>query len=190
MTIARYFVFAWLALSSVAADAAVEMKIVTAKGFVAFTVEDNWAVQTIQTRMPIATGAFQIPNAADNGTKDSTNLAILLFQTDSDKAREKFDSPIKQYGASAPVIESFGEWTIYRQEAKQGDTLYSIVDAKRKDVADVSVAVRLAWPHLAANPKGYDAEMDALFRTFLTSIRGDVGPYVPRDGEVIRRPVN
>jgi hypothetical protein len=189
MTIARYVGVVCIALWAMSADAAVEMKILTAKGFVAFTVENNWAVQTMQSRMPIAMGAFQIPNAADNGTKDSTNLAVMLFEASSDKAREKFEAPVKQYGSSAPAGESFGEWTIYHQEAKQGDTLYSIVDAKRKDVADVAVAVRLAWPHLASNTERYDAEMEALFRAFLGSVRGDVGPYVPRDGEVIRRPV-
>jgi hypothetical protein len=189
MTIVRYFVLVCMTLSSMSADAAVEMKIVTAKGFVAFTVEDNWVVQTMQTRMPIAMGAFQIPNAADSATKDSTNLALLLFQAESDKAREKFEAPIKQYGVSAPIAESFGEWTIFHQEAKQGDTLYSILDAKRKSVADVSVAVRLAWPHLAGNSKGYSDEMEAVFRAFLTSLRGGMGSYVPRDGDVIRRPV-
>ena len=186
----RSVVFLFLALCSASIEAAVEMKIVTTAGFVAFTVEDNWSVLTVQSRMPIATAAYQIPNAADNGTKDSTNLAAMLFEASSDRAREKFEAPVKQYGSSAPAREAFGEWTIYRQEGKQGDTLYSIFDAKRTGVADVSVVVRLAWPHLAGNPKGYNAEMEALFRAFLKSIRGGMGVPVPRDSEVIRRPVN
>jgi hypothetical protein len=178
-----------MALCSTSVYAAVEMKIVTTTGFVAFTVEDNWFVQSMQSRMPIAAGVFQIPNSAHNGTKDSTNLIVMLFEANSDRAREKFESPIKQYGVIAPESESFDEWTIYRQDAKQGDTIYSILDAKRKAVADVSVSVRLAWPHLGPNSKGYNVEMQSLFRAFLKSIRGGIGPYVPRDGEVIRRPV-
>lgn len=76
----RSGVFLFLALCSASIEAAVEMKIVTTAGFVAFTVEDNWSVLTVQSRMPIATAAYQIPNAADNGTKDSTNLAAMLFE--------------------------------------------------------------------------------------------------------------
>jgi hypothetical protein len=188
-TVAKCFFSLGIALCSTSVYAAVEMKIVTTTGFVAFTVGDNWSVQSMQSRMPIAAGVFQIPNSADNGTKDSTNLIVMLFQADSDKAREKFESPIKQYGAVAPESVPFDEWIIYRQVAKQGDTIYSILDAKRKAVADVSVSVRLAWPHLGPNSDAYGVEMESLFRAFLKSVRGGVGTYVPRDGEVIRRPV-
>jgi hypothetical protein len=178
-----------MALFSTAACAGVEMKIVTAKGFVAFTAEENWHVQSMQSQMPIAAGIFQIPNSADVGTQDSTNLIVMFYQLDSEKGRAKFDAPVKQYGPVAPTIDSFEEWTIYRQDAKQGNTLYSIWDAKKGGVADVSVSVRLAWPHLDASSKSYAVEMDTLFRGFLKSIYGSLGPYVPRDGEVIRRPV-
>jgi hypothetical protein len=189
INVARYFLSLGMALCATFANAAVEMKIVTTTGFVAFTVGDNWSVLSMQPRLPIAAGVFQIPDSADVGTKDSTNLIVMLFQADSEKAREKFDSPIKRLGDGDPENESFDDWTIYRQQAKQGDTLYSILDAKRKGVADVWVSVRLAWPHLGSNSDGYNVEMEALFRTFLRSIRWGLGSYVPRDDEVIRRPV-
>ena len=85
-------------------------------------------------------------------------------------------------------MESLPDWTIHRQKAKQGGTVYSILDAKRDRVADVSVSVRLAWPRLAANSASYDANMESTFRGFLTSIHGAIGPYTPAEGEVIRRP--
>jgi hypothetical protein len=178
-----------MALSSAAACAGVEMKIVTPKGFVSFTAEENWHVQSMQSQMRIAAGIFQIPNSADAGTQDSTNLIVMFYQLDAEKGRAKFDAPVKQYGAVAPTTDSFEEWTIYRQDAKQGHTLYSIWDAKKNAVADVSVSVRLGWPHLDASSKTYAVEMDALFRAFLKSVYGSLGPYVPKDGEVIRRPV-
>jgi hypothetical protein len=188
-TPAKVLICIVMALSSAAACAGVEMKIVTAKGFVAFTAEENWHVLSMQSQMPIAAGVFQIPNSADSGTQDSTNLAVMFYQLDSEKGQAKFAVPVKQYGSVAPTSDFFEEWTIYRQEAKQGNTLYSVWDAKKNAVADVSVSVRLAWPHLDASSKTYAAEMDALFRAFLKSIYGGLGPYVPRDGEFIRRPV-
>jgi hypothetical protein len=157
------------------ANAAVDMKIVTPKGYVAFTVGDNWTTIAMQTKLPIATAAFQLPNPNDNGTSDSTNLAIMLYEPDSDKARDSFEAEVKQYGPKAPLVQSLKKWTIYRQEAKQGNTPYSIIDAKRKDVGDVWVSIRLAWPHLAGNPKSYDSEMESTFRAFMNSIYGRIG---------------
>ena len=187
--LARVLICMVMAFSSAAAWADVEMKIATAKGFVAFTAEESWRVLSMQTHMPIAAGAFQIPSSADAGTQDSTNLIVVFYELDSEMARAKFEAPVKQYGSAAPTSDFFEDWTIYRQEAKQGNTLYSIWDAKRKrGVADASVSVRLAWPHLDASSKTYAVEMDALLRAFLNSIHGGLGPYVPKDGEVIRRP--
>jgi hypothetical protein len=85
-------------------------------------------------------------------------------------------------------FESLEGWKVYRQEALQRDTTYSIWDAKNSDVADVSVSVRMAWPHLAKNSPDYVAEMDRTFRAFLASVRGGMGEYKPREGEVLHRP--
>ncbi|HME70609.1 MAG TPA: hypothetical protein VKM54_12170 [Myxococcota bacterium] len=109
------------------------------------------------------------------------------FNPDSEKARDALKRVGEHYGQAEPKVESFKEWTIYRQEAKQGEVVYSLLDAKR-NVADVAVGVRLAWPHLRNNPPGYDAEMEVTFRSVLDSIYGNIGPYQPKPGEVIRRP--
>jgi hypothetical protein len=55
-------------------------------------------------------------------------------------------------------------------------------------VADVTVAVRLAWPHLADNPRDYAQRMEATFRGVLDSVHGGIGLPEPRIGETIRRP--
>jgi hypothetical protein len=177
-----------LALSPTGANAIVEMKIFTGKGFVGFSVDDNWPVLSMQTELPVAAALFQLPNSADEGTPHSTNLVLMLYDTKSERGRTAFEGTVKQYGKTAPQAESVEGWTIYRQKAKQGDTLYTILDATREDVADVSASVRLAWPHLVNNTATYEAEMESVFRAFLTSVHGSIGPYTPRPGEGIWRP--
>lgn len=163
------------------------MKIFTTGGYVEFTVGGDWAVLSMQSTLPIATAMFQIPNPADAGTPDSTNLVLLLFDPRSEIARAKFDAIVLHQG-STPIEQTYGPWTTFRQEADQGATRYTILDAKRVDVGDVSASVRLAWPHLKENAAGYDESMEAMFREFLNSVEGKLGPNVPQPGEVIRRP--
>jgi hypothetical protein len=104
------------------ASADVEMNIVTNKGYVAFIVGDDWAVVSMQTKLPIAAAAFQIPNPAERGTSDSTNLAIVLYDAQSKKARSAFDSSVTVPGSKPPQPERYAEWTVWRQESSQGST--------------------------------------------------------------------
>ncbi len=169
------------------ARADVEFKMVTSGGFVAFTVADHWPVLSMATKPPIMSAVLQLPNVADERTPDSTNLAIRFFDLRMDAARDKFRVVGKQIGDSAPAVETFEEWTVYRQRARQAETEYTILDAKR-ELKSLSVTVRLAWPHLARNSPTYDDEMEQTFRSVLTSIREHVGAWEPGENEVIRRP--
>lgn len=182
------FAFALLTLYCATTIADVKLTIVTKGGSVAFTVGNDWPIITMQSKLPIAVAGFQIPNPADEGTPESTNLVFMLYDLSTERGRAVFEEPIKQYGVESPKIEQFGEWVLYRQEALQGETRYTIIDAKRNNVADVSVSARLAWPHLESNPKTYDAHMESVFRFFLGSVRGELGQYTPRQNEVIQRP--
>lgn len=166
----------------------VVMKIFTPKGFVAFRAEGNWAVLSMQSKLPIAAATFQLPNPADEGTPDSTNLVLMLYDPESADGRAGYAAPVKQYGDAPPRTEVKHGWTIYRQEARQNETLYSVWDARREDVAGVKATVRLAWPHLSANVPDYASRMSKTFDDFLISVRGHVGPYTPLPGEVTRRP--
>jgi hypothetical protein len=76
---------------------------------------------------------------------------------------------------------------VLEQSTNQGGTRYVLLDAY-KAVADVTVAVRLAWPQLAAHSRGYDRKMRKVFEDLLSSVRGELGPYKRRDGDVLRRP--
>jgi len=178
-----------LALGAVSAGAETELKIVTADGFVAFTADDRWTVIRMLTKPPVPAAIFQIPNAADAGTPDSTNLLIRFFDRASAAAREPFQDMKAPKADSAPQVESFESWTVTRQQGKQGSTEYSVLDGKR-ELPGFTVAVRLAWPHLDGNPADYDEQMNRIFRSFLHSVRQHIGPYEPQDGEVVRRPTN
>lgn len=168
----RLLFLAALAANGANACAATELKIPTNKGFVAFTVEGEWPVLSLQMNLPLAAAAFRIPNPADAGTQDSTNIVIALYDPRSAEGRTAFKAPVKQYGPTPAKVEAMGPWTLYRQEALQGDTAYTILDAKRSGVLDVSVSVRMVWPHLAGNAPDYDRDMDAVFKGVLQSIHG------------------
>ena len=148
---------------SFVAHAATKLSIVTPNGSVSFVAADDWTALNMQTKMPIGAAVFQIPNPADAGTPDSTNLVILLYDN-SERARDAFKGVPKTYSEAPPVPSDWNGWTVWRQESVQGDTRYTILDAKRASVADVAVSVRLAWPHLATNNPNHDREMEALFR--------------------------
>jgi hypothetical protein len=181
-----------LGTACLTAFADTRLKIITQTGALAFTVDDDWAVLNMQSKLPVAAAVFQLPNPADRQTADSTNLVLKFYDLNTDAGRTAYDVPVKQYGSSAPKTENVDAWTIFRQEALQGATRYTILDARRDQVADsanISATARLAWPHLKGNAKKYDALMEARFRKFLNSVQGELGPYRPQENEVIRRPV-
>jgi len=163
------------------------MKIVTNKGYVGFVVADDWMVQAMDTKGAIARIAFQLPNPSDAGTPESTNLVLVLYDLATKQGREGYHQPIKQYGSKAPDSQVIDGWTVYRQQGLQGTVDYTILDAKRNDVADRAAYVRLAWPHLSGNAPGYDEYMERTFRQFLGSVQGRRGLYKPDKGEVLRR---
>lgn len=147
-----------------------EIKMPTPKGFVAFTVEGQWPALSIQPRYPVASAAFRIPHPADGDTPDSSNIVIAFYDPTSEEGRSAFATPPKQYGATAPVVETRGGWTIYRQVGQQGDTPYTIVDAKRAKMAGVSVSVRMVWPRGATYPADFDANMERVLQGVLQSV--------------------
>ena len=176
-----------VAVKNAADNQTADFKIITPKGFVAFSVGGDWPVIAMQSKLPVAAAGFQIPNSADESTTDSTNLAITVYDEATSKGRDALGTVGRAYGQKPPTIDHRKNWVIYTQESKQEDTVYTVLDGKSK-VADVAVAIRLAWPHLANNKQGYDEEMKALFYRVLDSIRGSLGPYKPQPNDVIRRP--
>lgn len=165
----------------------VRFTFITAGGFVGFVAGADWGVVGMQSRPPVTGSAFQIPDPADNGTPDSTNLVVSLFTPGVPKADAAIAAIGKTRGPGPVTTENRGEWTVYRQEAIQGGTRYTILDAKARK-ADVFCGVRLAWPHLKNHRSDYDAKMNALFDATLASISGGSGTYEVHSGEIVRRP--
>lgn len=166
---------------------AADFTFITEKGYVTFSVGDNWRVLGMQPKPPISSAIFQIENAADNGTPDSTNLAITLYDPNSPKAKDASAKIGRQFGEKPATIETKGDWTIYRQEALQNDTVYSILDARR-EIADVVVGVRLAWPHLPNNSPSHGIDMEGTFDLVRQAIRGTIGTYTSKENDQIFRP--
>jgi hypothetical protein len=165
-----------------------KLSIITTKGYVTFEAGENWPVLEMKTQMPATLTVLAVPNPAEESTSDSTNLMLQLFERGSEEERTLFDAPVKQYGATPPVPERYKGWTITRQEDHQGPTVYSLWDARRTGIADVSVRVRLIWPNLPNNPESYEKQMDQVLKKFLDSIGGGLGKYSPKEGEAFLRP--
>lgn len=169
----------------VAGPKTVHFTIITPKGYVGFDAGRDWPVMALQTRPPILVAAFQIADPADRGTSDSTNLAIRLIQPESAAGQAALVADQKNYGDRKP--EAYHGWSVQAWSKTQGSTMYSIVDA-RADRADMTCTIRLAWPHLANHPAGYDADMQALLKRTLDSVQAGLGTYPPRPGELFRTP--
>jgi hypothetical protein len=118
--------------------------LITEKGFVGFTVGGNWAVIAMQSHMPVAVAAFQIPDGADAGTQDSTNFAIQLLQPDSERGKAMIAHDDAKHAAAGAVQASYSGWTTYTYTSNQGPTAYTVMDA-RGSKADVICGVRLSW---------------------------------------------
>jgi hypothetical protein len=132
--------------------------------------------------------AFQIPNSADEGTSDSSNLSIIARDLKTAQDRNDFQtqpSSTDHNTQEKKLVEGWGCST-FSAVQHSTKTQYVIWDCRRP-IADCGVSVRMAWPHLPKNPPDFDNQMEMVLSNFLTS----VGPFqgVPKSG-VLRRPVD
>jgi hypothetical protein len=164
----------------------VRFTIITPKGYVGFSVPKDWKVLSMNSKPPVAAIALQMPNPSDEGTPDSTNIAIDLIQPDSDQGKHALSKVGQAYEGDAQTSTHSG-WDCYSQNAHQKKTLYTILDAK-KSVADMIVWVRVAWPHLSRNAPDQDTIMKAAFNSLLDDVDGGLGQYASKPGDVLRRP--
>ena len=171
-----------------ASGSGAQFRFIIATGSVGFDIPGNWPTVAMQPRPPIAVAAFQIPNPADAGSSDSTNVAVTVFDLADAKGRTARSNVGRSYGPNPPTTSEYHGWTVYRQEAVQGSTTYTLLDAARNFPAlNAAAAMRLAWPHLASNSENYDATMDTLYRSMLDSVSTAPGTYSPGPREVVRR---
>ena len=153
---------------------------------VQFSVPGEWPVISNSSTSEKTVFAFQIPNPADNGTPDSSNLSIIATDLKTDQERDAFQAQPPSTGHDALEKKVVEGWRCSTFSAKQRSTQYVIWDCRRI-VADCGVAVRVAWPHLAKNPADYDRRMEIVLSSFLTSVSPFKG--IPKSG-VLRHPIN
>jgi len=155
---------------------------------VQFSVPANWPVIANKSTSEKTVFAFQIPNSADEGTSDSSNLSIIATDLKTAQDRDAFQTspPSTDQNAQEKKLVEGWRCTTFSAVQHSTHTAYVIWDCRRV-VADCGVSVRLAWPHLPKNPSDYDSQMEMVLSNFLTS----VGPFkgVPKDG-VLHRQVN
>jgi hypothetical protein len=184
-----FVLFAFVAIILAQATAA-EQDLVdfTIVNRVQFSVPANWPVIANKSTSEKTVFAFQIPNAADNGTSDSSNLSIIATDLKTALDRDVFQKQASTSDHNEQEKKLVQGWGCSTFSATQHSTQtqYVILDCRRV-ISDCGVSVRLAWPHLAKNPTDYDNQMETVLSTFLTS----VGPFkgVPKTG-VMRRPTN
>ncbi|HEY2071632.1 MAG TPA: hypothetical protein VGG48_18880 [Rhizomicrobium sp.] len=161
--------------------------IITPHGFVGFDANSSWGVLAMQTKPPVTVTAFQIPDPADDGSPDATNLAVSLYQKDSPEGQDAIASTEQKYGMFTIATESHNDWTVHVRRTAQDGTIYIMLDAQAPR-ADMVCGVRLAWPQLDSHAEGYDGKMKTLFLAMLDSIQGKTGAYQVHPGEVVRTP--
>ena len=152
----------------------VEFSLITALGWVRFTVSDDWAQISMQTKGPLKAAAFVISGDPNSGNVVAVRIA--LYQIDSPQASVAYSAA---HDRAKGTKSRLGAWEIFTTEQKQENGGYTIRTAFR-DIADVHVSVRLASPS-SSNAEG-------TFANLLKSFAGEVGSYQQRQDEKIRRP--
>lgn len=151
-----------------------------------FAVPGNWPVIANKSTSEKTVFAFQVPNAADAGTSDSTNLSIISISLKREQDREAFNKNQSRTDHKAQEKRLVEGWRCSTFSATQATTPYVVWDCYRI-IEDSGVSVRIAWPQLPKNPADYDKQMETVLSRFLAS----VGPFkgVPKPG-VLRRSEN
>lgn len=179
------FVTCLLSAATASAQDVVDFTIVNR---VQFSVPGDWPVLASKSTNEKTVFAFQIPNAADNGTSDSSNLSIIAtdLRTAQDKDAFQKQSSSTDHNAQEKNLVEGWQCSTFSAIQHSTQTQYVIWDCRRI-IADCGVSVRIAWPHLPKNPLDYDKQMETVLSSFLTS----VGPFkgLPKSG-VLRHPVN
>jgi hypothetical protein len=184
-----FVLFAFMTcLLSAATAAATDVVDFTIVDRVQFSVPGDWPVIASKSTSEKTVFAFQIPNAADEGTSDSSNLSIIATDLKTAQDRDAFQNQASGADHNAQEKNLVEGWGCSTFSAIQHSTQaqYIIWDCRRV-IADCGISVRLASPHLPKNPSDYDKQMETVLSNFLTS----VGPFkgVPKSG-VLRHPVN
>jgi hypothetical protein len=136
---------------------------------VQFSVPGDWPVIASKSTAEKTVFAFQIPNAADKRTSDSTNLSIVASDLKDTQDKDAFEKKASTPDHDAQEKKLVDGWRCRSFSAMQKSTPYVVWDCYRI-VADCGVSIRIAWPHLPKNPSDYDKQMETVLSDFLMSV--------------------
>ena len=136
---------------------------------VQFTVPGDWKVMSSRSDKDLTVFVFQLPNPADEGTPDSTNLAVVSSYLRDDASRDAFEKKASERDPRAREQHLVESWSCSTFTAKQGATNYDVWDCYRV-VAKCGVHVRFAWPSLPKNAPNYGKQMEMTLVVVLKSI--------------------
>jgi hypothetical protein len=134
-----------------------------------FSVPADWLVTASKSDGAKTVFAFQIPNPADEGTADSTNLVIVAYDLKDPAAAAEFKKKASKQDQRAKKKNLADNWVCWSFSEMQGSTVYDVWDCSRT-VAECGVYVRMAWPHLQKNPPDHDKRMKAVLADLLASV--------------------
>jgi len=158
-----------IVLFSASLAVATDRVVFTIVGRVQFAVPGEWPVVASKSTAEKTVFAFQIPNAADKKTPDSTNISIVASDLKDAKDREAFEKKASTLDHDAQEKQLVEGWRCSSFSAMQKSTEYIAWDCYRV-VAECGIAVRIAWPHLPKNPADYDKQMETVLSDFLISV--------------------
>lgn len=146
---------------------------------VKFAVPGDWKVISSKSDAQVTVFAFQIPNPAEEGTPDSTNLAFIATDLKDRAAKSAFEKKASHREPNARDKKLVDKWDCTTFSGKQEVTTYEVWDCYRI-VAECGVHVRIAWPHLPQNPPDYDKSMEAALKDLLETVAPT--PNIPSAG--------
>lgn len=136
---------------------------------VQFSVPGDWPVIASKSTAERTVFGFQIPNPADKGTSDSTNLSVVSYYLKDVEDKDAFEKKASTPEHDAQEKKLVDGWRCRSFTAMQNSRQYVVWDCYRV-VAECGVSVRIAWPHLPKNPSDYDKQMETVLSDFLKSV--------------------
>lgn len=151
------------------ASPAADRVVFTIVARIQFSVPGDWRVISSKSGAINTLFAFQIPNPADEGTPDSTNLVVIAYNLRESSAKTTFERKESTPEQGAQKAKLVDHWSCTTFSAMQETTEYKDWDCIRK-IVDCGVYVRAAWPHLPKNPTEYDRTMESNLAEVLKSV--------------------
>jgi hypothetical protein len=166
---------------------AADLSIITSKGYVSYSVGEDWSLVTMQSKPPKTTAVFEIPRSTDREARGSARISLITFETDSSWAMAAYHDILGKTRAEVRQKTRYKQWEVYRRETEEGKVMKSTRFACRQ-ISGVSVLVQLTWSHFRSSERD-DSEMEAVLRAALDSVTSGLGPLPEREGGQVFRPL-